>query len=221
MPGLDLLIPFAMATAVFAYFPGPALLYSAAQTLAGGRRAGFLAALGLHLGCYLHVLATALGLSAILGYVPELYLALKLAGAAYLVWLGVGMWRHNTVSAVDVSQVDPSHAGTNHAGRGKTRKRALTESMIVEILNPKTALFFIAFLPQFVDPTAALPLSVQLLILGTIVNLVFSSADLIAIVLTDRVVRSVGHTGFGMRIARALGGTVLIGLGLRLALWRD
>ncbi len=209
MPGLDLLIPFAIATAVFAYFPGPALLYTAAQTLAGGRRAGFMAALGIHLGCYVHVLAAALGLSAILQYVPSLYLALKFAGAAYLIWLGVSMLRQK-------AEGDPSLPPPQ-----KTTRRALIESMIVEILNPKVALFFIAFLPQFVDPQAGLPISLQFLILGIIVNLAFSSADIVTIFLTDSVVRSVKSSGFGAKLARAAGGLVLVGLGLRLALVRD
>ncbi len=210
MPGLDLLIPFALATAVFAYFPGPALLYTAAQTLAGGRRAGFMAALGIHLGCYAHVLAAAFGLSAILQYVPELYLALKFAGAAYLIWLGISMLRQKPSANTMLDQ--PSKTAT---------RRALLESMIVEILNPKVALFFIAFLPQFVDPEAALPIGLQFLILGMIVNFSFSSADIVAIFLTDRVLRSVKSSSLGVRFARAAGGLILMGLGLRLALVRD
>ena len=210
MPGLDLLIPFALATAVFAYFPGPALLYTAARTLAGGRRAGFMAALGIHLGCYVHVLAAVLGLSAILRYVPELYLALKIAGAAYLVWLGLSMLRQRRL----LGEAEPPTPE-------KSTRRALMESMLVEILNPKVALFFIAFLPQFVDPAAGFPVALQLFILGVIVNLAFSSADIVAIFLTDKVMRILKSTGLGTRLARATGGALLIGLGLRLALVRD
>ncbi|MEM8949700.1 MAG: LysE family translocator [Pseudomonadota bacterium] len=209
MPGLDLLIPFAIATAVFAYFPGPALLYTAAQTLARGRRAGFMAALGIHLGCYVHVFAAALGLSAVLQYVPELYMALKLAGAAYLVWLGISMWRQRDAS--DGMMERPA----------KTTRRAMLESMAVEILNPKVALFFIAFLPQFVDPAAGLPVSLQFLFLGVIVNFAFSSADVITVLLADHVVSHLKRSGQGMRIAQRLGGGLLIGLGVRLALARQ
>lgn len=209
MPGLDLLIPFAIATAVFAYFPGPALLYTAAQTLARGRQAGFMAALGIHLGCYVHVFAAALGLSAVLQYVPNLYLALKLAGAAYLIWLGISMWRQPAV-------VDDAREPL-----AKTTRRALLESMIVEILNPKVALFFIAFLPQFVDPSASLPIAVQFLLLGVIVNVAFTSADVITVLLADHVVGWLKRSGRGMHITRWLGGGVLIALGLRLALVRE
>ena len=209
MPGLDLLIPFAIATAVFAYFPGPALLYTAAQTLARGRRAGFMAALGIHLGCYLHVFAAALGLSALLQYVPELYLALKLAGAAYLIWLGITMWRQRAT------------AGGTIDLPAKTTRRALAESMIVEILNPKVALFFLAFLPQFVDPAASLPISLQFLLLGVIVNFAFSSADVLTILLADHVVGYLKRSGHGTRLMQRLGGGVLIALGIRLALARE
>jgi len=210
MPGLDLLIPFAIATALFAYFPGPALLYTAAQTLVRGRRAGFMAALGIHLGCYLHVFAAALGLSAVLHYVPTLYVVLKLLGAAYLIWLGITMWRQRA-AAGDTEEGPPV----------KTTRRALFESMLVEILNPKVALFFLAFLPQFVDPAASLPVAAQFLILGFIVNLTFSSADIITVLLADRVVGYLKHAGRGTRIAQRLGGGVLVALGVRLALSRQ
>lgn len=209
MPGLDLLIPFAVATALFAYFPGPALLYTAAQTIARGRRAGFMAALGIHLGCYLHVIAAALGLSAVLHYVPTLYVVLKLAGAAYLIWLGVSMWRQETGG----SQATAPPA--------KTTRRALVESMLVEILNPKVALFFLAFLPQFVDPSASLPVAIQFLILGIIVNLSFSSADVITVLLADKVVSVAKGSRTGLRIAQWLGGGLLVALGIRLALSRQ
>jgi threonine/homoserine/homoserine lactone efflux protein len=209
MPGLDLLIPFAIATALFAYFPGPALLYTAAQTIARGRQAGFMAALGIHLGCYLHVIAAALGLSAVLHYVPTLYLALKLAGAAYLIWLGISMWRQQAA------------AGGGLELPAKTKRRALLESMLVEILNPKVALFFLAFLPQFVDPNAGLPVALQFLILGVIVNLSFSSADIITVLLADKVVGYAKRSGSAMRIAQRLGGGLLVALGVRLALSRQ
>jgi len=209
MPGLELLIPFLLATAVFAYMPGPALLYTAAQTMAGGRRAGLMAALGLHLGGYVHVLAAALGLSAILDYVPELYAALKLCGAAYLIWLGIAMLWQKPAPKMPFEQPQ------------KTKRRALIDSFFVEMLNPKTALFFIAFLPQFADPSAGAPIGLQLLVLGIVVNLAFSSADVITVFLTSLIVHNVQRSNHGIRIIRKMGGVVLVGLGLRLAFARD
>jgi threonine/homoserine/homoserine lactone efflux protein len=209
MPSLDHLIPFAVATFLFAIFPGPALLYTAAQTLARGRHAGFMAALGIHIGCYAHVVAAALGLSAVFTHVPELYLALKVAGAFYLVWLGIALMR-DRLDADALPQV-----------RARSARRAMLESIGVEVLNPKVALFFIAFLPQFVDPAAALPLWLQFLALGVIVNAAFTAADLVTVLLTSSVLVGLRRSGAAQRAARIVGGSVLIGLGARLAIARD
>lgn len=206
MPSVETLLAFAAAALVFAYLPGPAILYTAAQTLARGRRGGLVAALGIHCGGYVHVSAAALGLSAILLHVPAAYAAVKLAGAAYLVWLGL----QTILRRVEVAEL-PSVAG-------RSARRAFLESMLVEILNPKAALFFLAFLPQFVEPGAGLPVWAQLLLLGTAVNLTFSSADLLTIALTDRLLATLRRSGGLQRLARWAGGSLLIGLGLRLGL---
>ena len=105
MAGPEVLLSFMVACLIFGYMPGPALVYTAAQTMAYGRQGGFKAALGLHFGGYVHVFAAALGLAVILELVPTLFTAIKLLGAAYLVWLGVAMIRagaaklHMTVAA--------------------------------------------------------------------------------------------------------------------------
>jgi len=210
MPSFDLLLGFAVATLLFAYFPGPALLYTAAQTIARGRSAGLMAALGIHIGCYAHVAAAAFGLSAVFRHVPEAYFALKLAGALYLVWLGIDMLRSRKVSA-DPIAIAP-----------KSARRAFTESILVELLNPKVAIFFLAFLPQFVDPAASFPVWLQFLILGTIVNLAFSSADIVTVFAASTVIRLLKGRGNGIggKLLRYGGGTTLIGLGARLALDR-
>ena len=205
MASWETLLAFATLTLVVAYFPGPALLYTAAQTIAHGRKAGFMAMLGIHLGCYIHVFAAAFGLSAVFKHVPELYLAVKLAGALYLIWLGIGMIR-SRLAAADAPATPP-----------KTVKRALIDSLIVEVLNPKVALFFIALLPQFVDPAGSLPVWVQLLILGTIVNFAFSSADFVTVIGASAVVRTMKKTQVGFAFGRWLGGSLMIGLGLKLA----
>jgi len=208
MPSTDLLIAFALATAIFAYMPGPAMLYTAAQTLARGRRGGLMAALGIHIGCYVHVLAAVFGLAALMKLVPEIYAGLKIAGAIYLVWLGIAMIRgaKSENPAVSVTSRSP--------------KRAFVDSMLVEILNPKTAIFFVAFLPQFIDPAAALPVWAQLLILGTIVNFAFSSADIVVILVASAAMVRLKASGLAQRIARAAGGAILIGLGARMAMDR-
>ncbi len=210
MPSFDILIAFVLAAGIFAYMPGPALMYTAAQTIARGRRAGFLAALGLHLGGYVHVLAAALGLAVLFQLVPSLYLLLKLAGAAYLIWLGLSMVFSAHHSVGDMQDIP-----------AKTPKRAFWESVTVEVLNPKTALFFLAFLPQFTDPTATFPVWVQLLILGTVVNIMFSSADVLCVVLADRMSLLLRTSRNAARWSSRIGGAILVGLGISVLLRRS
>ena len=205
MASWETLVAFATVTILVAYFPGPALLYTAAQTISHGRKAGLMAMLGIHLGCYLHVFAAAFGLSAVFKHVPELYMAVKIAGALYLIWIGIGMIR-SRLNAADQPVAPP-----------KTVKRALLDSFIVEVLNPKVALFFIALLPQFVDPTAGLPVWVQFLILGTIVNFAFSSADLVTVFGASLVVGAMKKTKASFAFGRWIGGSLMIALGLKLA----
>jgi threonine/homoserine/homoserine lactone efflux protein len=209
MPSLEYLLPFFVATVLFAYMPGPALLYTAAQTFARGRRAGFMAALGLHLGGYVHVTAAALGLSAIFTHVPELYTLVKLLGAGYLVWLGICFIRQKD-TVEQLPQV-----------KARSAWRAFLQSIMVEVLNPKTVIFFIAFLPQFADASASFPLWVQLLLLGTFVNLAVTTADIVAVLLTDRVLRSMRRSVRAVRLTRIIGGGILVALGARLALAED
>ncbi|MEQ8654366.1 MAG: LysE family translocator [Kiloniellales bacterium] len=208
MPGPDFLLAFALATLLFAYMPGPALLYTAAQTMARGRGAGLRAAFGIHMGCYVHVFAAVLGLSAVFRYVPEAYVAIKILGAIYLIWLGYCMIRggRKPLDGTDI--------------KVKSRRAAFIESFIVELLNPKVALFFIAFLPQFVDPSASLPIWLQSLILGVIVNLTFSSADVMTVFLTSAIIGRLKRSSRALTLARWCGGSILIGLGAKLAVDR-
>ena len=208
MPSFETLLAFVLATAIFAYIPGPAMLYATAQTLARGARAGLMAALGLHVGGYVHVIAAAFGLAILFDLVPPLYLALKFVGAAYLIWLGLQMIRTRNARV----QAEPQTA--------KEPTRAFRQSVLVEVLNPKTALFFVAFLPQFSDPAAALPIWAQLLILGTVVNIMFSSADLLCVALAHRISTAVARSQRATARAKAVGGSILVGLGLAVALDR-
>ena len=206
MPGADLLIPFFLAAAVFAYMPGPAMLYASAQTIAQGRRAGWMAVLGIHLGGYAHVIAAALGLAVLFKTVPVLFTVLKLFGAAYLCWLGLKL----------ILAKDKPHTA-NLELPTRSPRRAFYDSVTVEVLNPKTALFYLAFLPQFTDSAAALPLWSQLLILGAIVNVMFSSADVVCVVLADRIKQWFEGSPAANLLAQRLGGTLLIALGINLA----
>nr|WP_182549949.1 LysE family translocator [Phyllobacterium myrsinacearum] len=198
---LDQLMPFAFATLLFACMPGPAILYMTAQTLSYGRRAGLMAAFGVHLGCYVHILATALGLAAILEHAPLIYSGIKFAGAAYLVWLGITMFFGR---------------GNKSRNSVDTEPGVLRDSIIVEVLNPKTALFFLTFLPQFIDPSLGTPVWLQFVLLGMIVNLALSAADLTAVGIASFALGRVTKVGSGWLVPKACG-SILIGLGIALA----
>jgi threonine/homoserine/homoserine lactone efflux protein len=210
MASADVLIAFFVTTAIFAYIPGPAMLYAAAQTVARGRRSGFSAVLGIHLGCYVHVLAAAAGLSLIFHAVPFLYTAVKLGGAAYLIWLGIALFRSRDGDAPSGSAIQP-----------KSARRAFSESVMVEVLNPKTALFFLAFLPQFVEAGAGLPIWLQFAILGTVVNLLFSSADIVCVFFAGALTNRLRASQRAQRLLQRAGGAVLVGLGAHLALQKS
>ncbi|MFT4160185.1 LysE family translocator [Shinella sp.] len=211
MPPFEMMLAFFVTTAVFAYMPGPAMLYAAAQTIARGRRSGLMASLGIHLGGYAHVVAAAAGLTALFHAVPTLYLAVKLLGALYLVWLGVRMFRARTEPMGDLTAALPAELARRNGWR------AFVESVSVEVLNPKTAIFFLAFLPQFVDPAAALPVWAQLLVLGTVVNLMFTSADIACVFLAGAVATRLKGSARMQKTMQRIGGTILVGLGLNLA----
>lgn len=210
MPSYELLVAFFVTTAIFAYIPGPAMLYAAARTLAGGRASGLMAAIGIHIGCYVHVFAAAAGLSVLFHAVPVLYLAVKLGGAAYLILLGISLFRGRTGNETEMEPIRP-----------RPGSRAFLESVTVEVLNPKTAIFFLAFLPQFIDASATLPIWLQFVVLGTIVNLMFSSADIVCVFLANSIMTRLEHSSRAQGYMRRVGGVVLVGLGLRLALERS
>jgi len=210
MPSTELLVAFFATTAIFAYIPGPAMLYAAAQTIARGRWSGLMAALGIHLGGYVHVLAAAAGLSVLFHAVPPLYLAVKIVGALYLVWLGVSLLRNKGEGEAALPEIER-----------KSARLAFFESITVEVLNPKTAIFFMAFLPQFIDVSAAWPVWLQFVILGTIVNLMFSSADIVCVLLAGLVIGRLKRSSRAQRLMRRAGGTLLVGLGVHVALQRN
>ena len=207
MPTLDLLLTFLIAAAIFAYMPGPSTLYAAAQTIARGQQAGWFAALGIHVGGYVHVLAAAFGLGMLFEAVPSLYLVLNYMGAVYLMWLGIKMFMPAPAQSIDMT-----------SNRFDKSLRVFWQSASVEILNPKTAIFYIAFLPQFTEPNAAFPVWLQLLVLGAIVNVMFSSADAICVVLAARITALVQKVTTGARLVQRIGGVALVGLGIYLGL---
>jgi threonine/homoserine/homoserine lactone efflux protein len=156
-----------------------------------------------------HIIAAAAGLSALFHAVPVAYTVVKLAGALYLIWLGISMFRRRDSSSDGVSDASP-----------KSARRAFGESITVEVLNPKTAIFFMAFLPQFVDGNANLPLWAQLAVLGAIVNAIFTFADIVCVLLAGFVMKKLKGSSVAQKLVQRAGGTILVGLGLHVALQR-
>jgi len=195
-----------LATALLvAITPGPGLFYIAARTLAGGRAEGLASSVGLGLGGLVHVIAGAAGLSALVMASAGAFTLLKLVGGVYLVWLGLKTWREARIpQTVEV--------------RTSGARRALREGILVEALNPKTAAFFLAFIPQFVDPTA--DVAAQFVVLGLISVALNTSVDLIVTIWAARA--RAGLTKRPSLIAglRQLSGAVMCGLGATLLLAR-
>ncbi|MDQ6438244.1 LysE family translocator [Mesorhizobium sp. LHD-90] len=208
MPSTEVMIAFFATTAIFAFIPGPAMLYATARTLAGGRWSGLMASLGIHIGGYVHVFAAAAGLSVLFHAVPPLYMAVKLAGAIYLIWLGISLFRSKAQGEVAMPGAAP-----------KSARRAFLQSVTVEVLNPKTAIFFMAFLPQFIDASGA-PVWIQFVVLGTIVNLMFSFADIVGVLLASAVMAKLRQSSRAQKLMQRAGGAILVGLGAHLALQR-
>jgi threonine/homoserine/homoserine lactone efflux protein len=195
--------PFLIAALVLAVTPGPGITYVIARTVAGGRSAGLASCLGLGLGGMLHVLAASLGLSAVLAQSASAFSIVKYVGAAYLVYLGLRLLLARR-APVPLGAVAPQGA-----------RRALRDGVVVEALNVKTAIFFLAFLPQFVSTNE--PLVPQLLLLGTICVLLNTAADVVAVLAASRFLESSTARAAHERLLSRISGCTLVGLGAYLA----
>jgi threonine/homoserine/homoserine lactone efflux protein len=153
MPDATTFALFAVACLAFLAIPGPSVFYIVTRSLVQGRRAGVMSMLGVQTGGLVHVVAAAFGLSALIASSAAAFTVVKYAGAAYLVFLGL----RKLLGAEDDEPELPSARASV--------ARLFGHGVIVNVLNPKTALFFLAFLPQFVDPSAG-PIAPQMLVLG-------------------------------------------------------
>lgn len=198
--------PFLVAAVVLAITPGPGITYVVARTVAGGKKEGLASSFGTGFGGMVHVLAAALGFSLVVAQSAMAFNLVKYVGAAYLVYLGIGLLLRKEQALI----VEPV---ASHGVR-----RAFLEGILVEALNVKTALFFLAFLPQFVSPSQ--PLVPQLVLLGGICVVLNTLADVLAALAAHRILRSdAARTARARMLTRASGATML-GLGAYLALAR-
>ncbi len=194
---------FLSAAVVLAISPGPGLIYVLARSLKGGRAAGLASSFGTAAGGMVHVVAAGLGLSAIIARSASAFLAVKYLGAAYLLYLGI-----RTLLARDM--VSPPATIERDAGS------PLWQGMLTEILNPKTALFFLAFIPQFVNHGS--PLMPQFLVLGAISVTLNTMADIAVVLAAGSLERRLSSSVIWRRRQRQASGAALIGLGSYVAL---
>ncbi len=191
---------FVVASIVLAVVPGPAVLYIVAQSIQGGRRVAVVSALGIATGGLFHVVAAVAGLSAVLAASETAFTAVKVAGAAYLVYLGVRVMLRPPDGTIGGRRLEP------------TLGRVYRQGVVVNVLNPKTALFFIAFLPQFVDPNvSARP---QLALLGAIFVVIALASDLVWALAASAAGSWLGTSTAFQRVQRWVSGSIFVVLGL-------
>lgn len=197
---------FLAAALVIAVIPGPGIFYVAARTLSKGRASGLASSAGTAVGGLVHVVAGSLGISAIILASAELFAVVKFVGALYLVWLGIKTFR----SAGRALSLESEPVGD---------KRAFRDGVLVEALNPKTAAFFLAFIPQFLDPAASNP-TLQFLLLGAISVTLNTLADVVVVLMASATrTQLVGRPHLTQRLTQG-SGIFIAGLGLSLALAR-
>jgi threonine/homoserine/homoserine lactone efflux protein len=208
-PGATGLGLFVSAALVLLLVPGPAVLYIVARSIEQGRSAGVVSILGIHVATLVHVAAAALGLSAILASSALAFGVIKYAGAAYLVWLGL----RRIFGPVEAPAVDGVLPRVGHW-------RLIRDGFVVNLLNPKTALFFLAFLPQFVEVERG-HVAMQIAVLGLIFTVLGCVTDgcyaLAAGTMVGWLKRSRGY----LKLERYLSGVLFIGLGLTAAFAGD
>jgi threonine/homoserine/homoserine lactone efflux protein len=202
MPDGSTLLVFAGASLALLAVPGPAVVYVVTRSLDQGRAAGLVSVLGVETGTFAYALAAAAGLTGLIAASETGFTIVRYAGAAYLIYLGVR------------KLLDREAAATTTGG---ARSRLYLRGLLVQLLNPKIAVFFLAFLPQFVDPSGG-PVALQILLLGTIFTLLAVLSDGAYVLLAG----AVGDRLRGGRLARRglarLSGAIYVGLGVTAAL---
>lgn len=189
---------FLAAALLVAVTPGPGIFYVAARALAGGRSEGLASSFGTGIGGLVHVTGGAVGISALIMASAEAFMVLKIAGALYLIWLGIKSWR--SAHLTDFGSIETT--GARHAFR---------EGILVEALNPKTAAFFLAFIPQFIDPSAGVAL--QFVVLGLISVALNTAADVVVTYWAAKARASLVRRPSVIARVRRASGAVMCGLG--------
>jgi threonine/homoserine/homoserine lactone efflux protein len=203
MPEKTAFLTFLIAAFMLNVAPGPDMLYVIGRSVGQGRRAGIVSAVGVFIGCWVHILAAALGIAALLRSSPMAFNLVRYAGAAYLVYLGIRM----LVQKIDLSSQQLKAASL---------KSIFRQGVITNVLNPKVAIFFLAFLPQFVDARRG-SVALQILLLGLIFNFGGTLLNLTVAYAGGTLGELLRRNQRIARIQRWFTGLIFIGLGLRLA----
>ena len=204
MPDLTTLLLFAAASFALIVIPGPAVLYVVTRSMDQGRGAGLASVVGVSVGAYVHIIAAAVGLSAVLASSAVAFNVAKYAGAAYLIYLGIR-------KLVSKPKLEPAQAIP-----AQPLNKIFLEGIIVNVLNPKTALFFLAFLPQFVQPDANV--AGQILTLGTVFVLVAFVSDGAYALLASTFSTLLKQSRRFLRLQHYVSGAIYVALGVGAAL---
>lgn len=194
------LVLFALATLILTVSPGPGVLYVTARTLAQGRRAGFVSMFAIETGEVVWIAAAATGVAALLATSVSALTFLRFAGAAYLIYLGVQRWRRSE----EVSTPQLAMLG-----------RVFAQGFVTQLLNPKVAVFFVAFLPQFLNPTQ--PIAPQVMVLGIVYIAIAIAVDACYVLSAAAVSRRFMRSRFPQRRAGRLAAATYVALGLAAA----
>jgi threonine/homoserine/homoserine lactone efflux protein len=206
MPAPGTIALFSVASILLAVVPGPAVTYIVTQSVDKGRRAGLFCALGVASGGVVHVTAATIGLSALIASSATAFTAVKLVGAAYLIVVGIRrILSRDEEASAESPPADP--------------RRLYVQGVVVNVLNPKTALFFLAFLPQFVDPDRG-SVTLQVALLGTLFALIALASDAAYALLADALAGRLRRSGTGARLRRWVSGGIFVGLGVSAAVAR-
>lgn len=207
----DQLLLFVVAGLLLNLTPGPDVLYIVTHALKSGARAGIVAALGITAGCFVHIFAAAVGVSALLAASATAFTLLKWIGAAYLVWVGLKMLRASAPPTMEVA------APGARTGNAPDLKTIFARGFATNALNPKVALFFLAFLPQFIGPAIERK-SLAFLLLGLLFNFNGLWVNIGWAVAAAWLSRRVGVVRTGMHWLERAAGAMFLGFGLKLAL---
>jgi threonine/homoserine/homoserine lactone efflux protein len=202
MPGASTIALFALASLALAVVPGPAVTYIVTQSVDKGRRAGIASAAGVASGGLVHVAAATVGLSALVASSAAAFTTVKLVGAAYLIAVGI-----RRILTKDETFTEPQPAPL---------QRVWAQGVVVNIFNPKTALFFLAFLPQFIDPNAG-TVWTQVAFLGCLFSLIAFTSDVMYALLADALASRLRRSGRAQRIQRWVSGGIFVALGITAA----